>query len=200
MAPHNLPVQSTPFIGREKELAEITQLLADPTCRLLTLVGPGGSGKTRLAIQAAAQRLDSFADGVYFIPLAPLDSADHIVLTILNALDLGSGASEGPSQQLIDFLRHRQLLLVMDNFEHLLEGAALVADILEAAPAVKFLTTSREALNLQEEWVRHVKGMIFPDGQQAEPIEDYSAVQLFVERARLSSHHERGSPPRMKMK
>jgi predicted ATPase/DNA-binding CsgD family transcriptional regulator len=184
MATHNLPAQSTPFIGREKELAEIAQLLADPACRLLTLVGPGGSGKTRLAIQAAVQCLDSFADGVYFIPLTPLDSADYIVPTTLNALELGFGTKEDPRQQLIDFLHHRCLLLVMDNFEHLLEGAALVADILEAAPAVKVLTTSREALNLQEEWVRHLKGMNFPDGQQVEHIEDYSAVQLFVERAR----------------
>jgi predicted ATPase/DNA-binding CsgD family transcriptional regulator len=184
MATHNLPTQSTPFIGRDKELAEIAQLLADRACRLLTLVGPGGSGKTRLTIQAAAQSLDVFSDGVYFVPLAPLDSAGHIVPATLNALELGFGASQDPKQQLLDFLRHRHLLLVMDNFEHVLEGAALVADVLEAAPDVKVLTTSREALNLQEEWVRQVRGMNFPDGQQAEHIEDYSAIQLFVERAR----------------
>ncbi|MHB8751769.1 MAG: ATP-binding protein, partial [Aggregatilineales bacterium] len=183
MPTHNLPTQSSAFIGRTKELAAIGQVLADPQCRLLTLVGPGGSGKTRLAIQVVAQQADDFPQGVYFVPLAPLSVPDSIVPALAGTVGLYFDGSGTPERQLLDFLSNKRLLLVMDNFEHLLEGAHLVVDILEAAPEVKILATSREALNLQEEWVRRVDGLHFPASGQIENIEGYSAVRLFVERA-----------------
>src|SRR5579864_4058079 len=184
MPTHNLPAQSTPFIGRTAELAEIGQLLADPTCQLLTLVGPGGSGKTRLAIQVAAQKSADFPQGVYFVPLAPLSVPDNIVSAAAGVLGLSFDGSDTPKQQLLHFLRKKRALLLMDNFEHLLEGAAFVAEMLEAAPALKILVTSREALNIQEEWVRRVDGLHFPVGAEVENAQGYSAIWLFVERAR----------------
>src|SRR5262249_27630846 len=153
-------------------------------CQLLTLVGPGGSGKTRLAIEIAGRKLEDFPNGVYLVPLAPLSSADNIVPSIAHSVTLDLGGGDDPRQGLLDYLRHNHLLLVLDNFEHLLAGAELVADILNDAPEVKILVTSREALNLQEEWVRQVNGMRFPDTEVTERIEDFSAVKLFVERAR----------------
>ncbi len=184
MTTHNLPVQSTPFIGRERELAEIAALLADPACRLLTLVGPGGIGKTRLALEVASQEPAHFRDEVHFVPLAPLNSADHIVPAIMTALTLHFDSSDAPRQRLCAYLADKHLLLVLDNFEHLLDGRDLVAELLASAPDLKILTTSREVLNLQEEWVRQVKGMPFPESTPAEAVETYEAVQLFVERAR----------------
>ena len=118
---HNLPTQPTPFIGREAELAKIAQLLGDPACRLLTLVGPGGSGKTRLALEAAS-RLDANAckHGIFFVSLAPLSSVDAIVPTVADVLGFQFFGGGTPQQQLLDFLRQRNLLLIMDNYEHLL--------------------------------------------------------------------------------
>jgi predicted ATPase/DNA-binding CsgD family transcriptional regulator len=181
---HNLPGQTTPFIGRAEEVAEIAMLLADPSCRLLTLLGPGGSGKTRLAIEVASQQVDAFPHGVYFVPLAPLGAAESIVPALASILELYFDASTPPRQQLLDYLSRKHLLLVQDNFEHLLDGADLVAEILESAPGVKILVTSREALSLQEEWVRRVEGLRFPAGNRIEYLEDFSAIRLFTERAR----------------
>ncbi|MHB8624970.1 MAG: LuxR C-terminal-related transcriptional regulator [Aggregatilineales bacterium] len=184
MTTHKLPTQSSPFIGRTKELTEIAQLLADPACRLLTLVGPGGSGKTRLAIQVAAQQSEGFPQGVYFVPLAPLSAAENLVPALASVIGLYFDGGDTPKQQLLDYLSKKRLLLVMDNFEHLLEGVDLVAEVLDAAPEAKILVTSREALNLAEEWVRRVEGLHFPASRQVENIEGYSAIRLFVERAR----------------
>src|ERR1700690_281303 len=128
----SLPQLVTPFIGRTHEIAEIGQVLADPACRLLTLVGPGGSGKTRLSNEVAAPQSDAFPNGVYFIPLAPLDSVESIVPTIATTLGLSLGAGESPTNQLLTYLRDRRLLLVLDNFEHLLAGTPLVTQIVEA--------------------------------------------------------------------
>src|SRR5258706_2820351 len=151
MVTHNLPRQATPFIGRSTEVAELAQLLVDPACQLLTLVGPGGSGKTRLAIEIAGRKLEYFPSGIYFVPLAPLSSPDHIVPSVAHAVALDFGGGDDPRQGLLDYLRHKHLLLVMDNFEHLLAGADLIADILDTAPEGKILATSRATLNLQEE-------------------------------------------------
>lgn len=181
--PHNLPVQSTPFLGREKELAETTKLLRDPSCRLLTLIGPGGIGKTRLALQAAAERIEDFSHGVYFIPLAPLISFDFLISTIADALKFSFYSKEDEKTQLINYLREKEMLLIMDNFEHLMQGASVIAEILNAAPNVKILVTSRELLNLKGEWVLQVDGMEVPPGEQID-IEGYSAVQLFFHSAR----------------
>ncbi len=181
--PHNLPVQSTPFLGREEELAEIVRLLKDPTCRLLTLIGPGGIGKTRLAIQTAAEKIEDFQHGVYFIPLAPLTAPEFLVSGLAQALNYSFYPAADEKTQLIDYLREKEMLLILDNFEHLTGGAGIIAEILSHAPRIKILVTSRELLNLQGEWVLTIKGMSFP-GSSAVSIEDYGAVQLFLANAR----------------
>jgi predicted ATPase/DNA-binding CsgD family transcriptional regulator len=182
---HNLPPQPTPFIGREPEIAEIVELLQDENCRLLTMLGPGGIGKTRLSIESISRLTKSdFEHGVFYVPLAPLTSAENIVTTVINVLGIMIGDDGTPQEELVKFLSGRNLLLVMDNFEHVLEGADLVADILTNALDVKVLVTSREPLNLQEEWVWHVKGMRFPENATTDDIDRYSALRLFLDRAK----------------
>ena len=177
-----LPSQSTSFIGREAEIAEISTLLADPACRLLTLTGLGGIGKTRLAIAVAQQMQEAFPDGIYFVPLQPLQQSDQILPAILNVLNLK--AVQNPQADLLAYLAHKQLLLILDNFEHLLDGVDLLANILNATSRVKILTTSREALRLQEEWLRQIHGLDYPDGMTSSAVNQFSAVQLFIERAK----------------
>jgi predicted ATPase/DNA-binding SARP family transcriptional activator len=198
---HNLPTQTSLFIGRESELADIKGLLlGEPACRLLSLIGPGGIGKTRLALAAAARIRDSFPDGVYFVSLVPVGKVELIVPTIAKALNFNFHGRTNPKELLLDYLRQKELLLVVDNFEHLLDGAHLLAEILRYAPGVTLLATSRERLNLQEEWVLEVRGLPFPDGDDrtsevaatlhptatSEALTSYSAVQLFMQRARQS--------------
>ena len=184
MKNHNLPHQSTSFIGRETELAEIDALLSDPTCRLLTLVGSGGIGKTRLALRAAADLLPQFAHGVYFVPLTPVDSADMIASAIASAIQLSFFGAEDLHTQVFDYLRDKHLLLLLDNFEHLLDGVDLLIAILESAPNVKLVVTSRERLNVREEWTLALRGLSFPEASADLALEHYSAVQLFTTRAR----------------
>jgi len=184
MRGHNLPAQATSFVGRQGELAEIAGLLADPRCRLLVLVGPGGIGKTRLAIEAAAALPGDFADGVYFVPLQSVAAPEFIGPAVAQAIGFSFYGSDDPREQLFDYLRDRQMLLVVDNVEHLLPGGELLAELLARAPDVKLLVTSREVLGLREEWVRPVRGLAFPPGEGAAPAGSYSAVQLFAERAR----------------
>jgi predicted ATPase/DNA-binding SARP family transcriptional activator/uncharacterized protein HemY len=188
---HNLPVEVTPFFDREQDLAEIRYLLLDkPGCRLLTLVGPGGIGKTRLAAQAAMQALHAFPHGIFMVPLAPIDSTDLLVPTIADVLRLPFRGRAEPKVQLLNYLREKEVLLVLDNFEHVLEGACLLADMLYAAPGIKLLVTSRERLKLREEWVREIGGLPYPIEEEMKTIqagaalEDYPAVSLFLENAR----------------
>jgi predicted ATPase/DNA-binding CsgD family transcriptional regulator len=189
MSVNNLPSQPTSFIGREKELAEVAALLADPNCRLLTLVGAGGMGKTRLAIQAAADQHPHFADGIYFVPLAPVSSPHLLPAAIAEALQISFFRSEDPRIQIVRYLSQKHLLLVMDNFEHLLDGARLLAELLQAAPNLKILVTSRERLNLQEEWLLSLDGLSYPTASFADALENYSAIQLFIQRARQVKTH-----------
>ncbi len=181
---HNLPIQATPLIGRETELAEITdRLLNDPDCRLLTLVGPGGIGKTRLALQAATQALDQFEDGVFFVSFEAITAAGTIASTILRAVLSTVPDQKDPDAQLLDYVRDKNTLLVLDNLEHLLEGATLIGALLAAAPAAKIIVTSRERLHLQWEWLYEVHGLDYP--REAEDVvESYSAVKLFLQTAR----------------
>ncbi len=184
MTTHNLPRQSTSFVGRNKELAEIRTLLEDPACQLVTLLGSGGIGKTRLAIEAGADQLPRYPHGVYFVPLSPVGSPALMVSAIASALQVSFHGAEDTSSQIISYLAEKQMLLIMDNFEHLLEGANLLIAIVEAATDVKFLVTSRERLNIQEEWVLALEGLSFPEGEANQPLEAYGAVQLFEQRAR----------------
>ncbi len=181
--PHNLPLQITSFIGREEELAEIGRLLTNPACRLVSLVGPGGIGKTRLAIQSAAQHVDAFRHGACYAALAALSSPDFVISTLADALKFSFHGSLDAKVQMMNFLREKEMLLVMDNFEHLTGATPLIVDILQNAPQVKTLVTSRERLNLQGEWSLEVGGLKYPRDGRHEGGADYSAVKLFLESA-----------------
>lgn len=186
--------QTTFFVGRGTELDDIAGLMNNPLCRLLTLTGPGGIGKTQLAIEAAQRQNSIFPDGFCFIPLQSLNSHEFIVSALVGGLGFPVSPSNDLFEQLLDYLREKSLLLVMDNFEHLLEGIHLLSDILVHAPHVKILTTSRERLNLTEEWVYEVGGLAFPTDDSQLEIERYSAVQLFVQNARRVHHSFRLTP------
>ena len=185
-APLNLPFQPTPFVGRVAELREITRILGDTTCHLLTLLGPGGVGKTRLAIEATARQAQAFDDGAAFVALASVGTPNQIVSAIGDALNISFSGQPDPTTYLLGYLRERHMLLVLDNFEHLLDGAELVHDILQHAPSVTTLVTSRARLNLQAEWLFDVEGLSYPSANSpggSQRLADYSAVQLFVQRA-----------------
>ena len=182
--PGNLPGMLTPFIGREPELTALSLLLEDPQCRLLTLVGLGGIGKTRLAIEIAARHKDLFPDGAWFVSLAPINSSGLLVPTIADALGFRFQDPTKPRDQLLNYLREKEALLVLDNVEHLLDGVYLFGEILESSPQVKLLVTSRERLNLLSEWVFEIHGLPVPTSDKAERFEEYSSVALFVQSAR----------------
>lgn len=188
MTTYNFPFQSTPFIGREKDVSNILDTLADPACSLLTLLGPGGIGKTRLALRVARERHEQFAAGATFVDLQPVDSAEFLPAAIADALELPLSGQQEQETQLRRYLSSRQMLLLLDNFEHVLpSGAEVAGRILADAPNVKLLVTSREALRLHQEWLYPLRGLSFPDNDQTVQDSDlaqYGAVELFVEQAR----------------
>jgi len=183
----NLPVPPTPLIGRSTEVAEISKLLGDASCRLLTLLGPGGIGKTRLALHVASAHTAAFADGVTFVALDTVDTLQQMIAAIGDALGLALMGATDPVTHLLGELRERHMLLILDNFEHFLAGADLVSELLAYAPHISVLATSRERLNLQAEWLFNVGGLAYPsedlDDSASSALANYSAVQLFVQRA-----------------
>jgi predicted ATPase/DNA-binding XRE family transcriptional regulator len=199
----NLPAQLTPFFGRTAEIVELTQHLTNPAARLITIVGPGGMGKTRLALEVARLMFDlhtppdltsnqassikhqTYSDGVYFVALAPIRAPEHIVSAIAEAINLRFQADTRlPKQQLLDYLRHKHLLLVLDNFEHLKSGAELMLEYLHECPVLRLLVTSREQLQLSSETLFVLESMALPAAATLPDVLSYSAVQLFVETAR----------------
>ncbi|HJS29949.1 MAG TPA: BTAD domain-containing putative transcriptional regulator, partial [Anaerolineales bacterium] len=188
----HLPLLPTPFIGRRPDVDRLKALMKDADVRLLTLTGPGGAGKTRLSIQAASELEEAFPDGVFFAVLAPVQTELGAIQTIARVIGFPFlRDEESPRQQLLDFLCEKQLLLILDNFEHLIEAVGLVRDILAAATGVKLVITSRVRLNLQGEQLYPVGGMSLPDAFEVsgwdtpiEQAESFSGVQLFIDRAR----------------
>ncbi|MDQ4078412.1 MAG: helix-turn-helix domain-containing protein, partial [Chloroflexota bacterium] len=183
----NFPVYLTPFLGREQEQAELARLLAAPGYRLITLLGPGGIGKTRLAVEVAGQCM-VFSDGVVFVPLAPINEPHAIVPAIADALAFTFSGTTDLSSQLLNHLRDKELLIVLDNMEHLLGAeditVELVGQILAQAPHVKVLTTSRERLKMQAEWVVEVEGLPVPPDDPPQKMADFPAFTLFLEHAK----------------
>ncbi len=182
---NNLPQQLTSFVGRETEIAAVERLLAD--ARLLTLTGPGGAGKTRLALQVAAETVDQYPDGVWLVELAPLSDPALVPQEIASALDIREEAGRALAQTLVEQLSARQLLLVLDNCEHLVEACAQLADRLtRACPQLKILASSRERLGVAGEITYAVPSLSLPTCDPIPPLEtllQYEAVRLFVERA-----------------
>jgi predicted ATPase/class 3 adenylate cyclase/DNA-binding CsgD family transcriptional regulator/Tfp pilus assembly protein PilF len=188
-SPHNLPIQATPFIGREQQIEILCTRILGPDVRLLTLTGPGGTGKTRLALQAAAELLDNFADGVFVVSLAPLGHPDLVPSAIAQALEVKETGGRPIVAVLKNFLRAKRLLLVLDNFEHLLDAALVVTELLGAAPRMKVLVTSRAVLHLYGEHEFPVPPLALPDhraGSSAAHVAQFEAVRLFAERAQAA--------------
>jgi serine/threonine protein kinase len=183
---HNLPMQLTNFVGRTKELAELSQLLQNDNVRLVTIVAQGGMGKSRLALEVARQNLQVFADGVYFIELAPLSEPESIVQALIDATrcPFAPDANRTRTQQLVEFLAEKDMLLVLDNFEHLMAGASIVSAILSATTQVRILATSRQRLNQSNENIVLLEPMPYPDWLTPEDAMNYDAFQLFVQAAR----------------
>lgn len=188
---HQLPLPLSPFVGRTAEVEQLFALLQEPTCRLLTLVGPGGIGKSRLALQVAAQAADDgptrFPDGVFFVAATAMTALADLVPAIAVTLGLQFAGHLPVETQLLTYLRPRRLLLLLDNFEQLVTEAATLSTWLQQTPGLHLLVTSRERLNLYDEWLFPVEGLSLPPHVPGENDPDpahYAAVQLFVQRAR----------------
>jgi predicted ATPase/class 3 adenylate cyclase len=182
----NLPLQPTPLIGRDREVAEVRDRLRQADLRLLTLTGPGGIGKTRLALQVAADMLDDFADGVFFVNLAPIADVHLVACSIAQVLGVCEAGGQPMLARLQGELRAKQLLLVLDNFEQIAPAAPLIAELVAACAHVKVLVTSRQVLHLRGEKEFPVSPLALPDLAQvssAAALSQYAAVALFIQRA-----------------
>jgi predicted ATPase/Tfp pilus assembly protein PilF len=186
--PHNLPLQPNPFVGREKELEAVQSLLTSEQVRVLSLTGVGGTGKTRLSLQAAANLIERFPDGVFFVDLSAIDSAAHVIPMIARTLEVRETGARPLAALLQDALRDKRMLLILDNFEQVMAGVPHVVDLLAACPALKILVTSREALHIRAERVFRVPPLTVPKRREAREmspsrVSQYEAVSLFVDRA-----------------
>jgi predicted ATPase/class 3 adenylate cyclase len=184
---NNLPLQPTPLVGREKEVSEVCDLLRGDETRLLTLTGPGGIGKTRLALQAAADHLDDFSDGAFLVPLATLTEAELLLPTVAETLGVRESGEQPLDESLKDYLSERRVLLVLDNFEQVLGAAPTVTELLAGAPGLKVLATSRAPLGLYGEKEYAVPPLSVPDVRHLpdlKTLSQYEAVRLFIERAK----------------
>jgi predicted ATPase len=179
---HNLPSTPTAFVGREQEMRELLRLITETETKLITILAAGGMGKTRLAL-AVAHKLSatSFPDGLYFVPLQPLSSSDHLVNTIGNYSNY-QFQQDGRSakQQVLDYLQEKQLILLLDNFEHLLSAASFISELLQTAPQVKILVTSRERLNIYGETIFAISGLSYSEDTR----KPNDALKLFEYNAR----------------
>jgi predicted ATPase/class 3 adenylate cyclase len=184
---NNLPLQATPLVGREREVEAVYGLLRSSETRLLTLLGPGGTGKTRVGLQVAAELADGFEDGVFFVPIATITDPTLVAPTIARVLGLSEGGAQPLEELLEGYLRDRQTLLLLDNLEQVLEAAPIVERLLSNAPNLKILTTSRIPLGLYGEYEFPVPPLSLPDPDSLPSLEyltEYEAIRLFVERAR----------------
>jgi predicted ATPase/transcriptional regulator with XRE-family HTH domain len=184
---HNLPIQLTSFLGRERELSVANRFVRGADVRLLTVIGAGGAGKTRFAVHLAMDALDGFRDGACFVSLAPVDSVEQIGPAIARALGAPDSDRRNAPVALVELLQNQDLLLLLDNFEHLLPAAAILVELLRACPHLKLLVTSRAALRVSGEQVFPLSPLPLPDLAQLPPLEELArnpAVALFEDRAR----------------
>src|SRR5215204_1538623 len=187
---NNLPIQPTPLLGREREVAEIADLLRRSDVRLLTLTGTGGTGKTRLALQSAAELIDEFEDGVFFVPLAPVSDPHLVTSALAGALSVSESAGRVLEEDLSDYLSDKELLLVLDNFEQVVDAAPLVGELLSGCPNLKVLVTSRTSLRIYGEHEYAVRPLALPDLSHLPPIgtlREYEAIRLFTVRAHAAN-------------
>jgi len=185
--PHNIPAQTSPLIGREEEIREIRELVLDPSIRLVTLLGPGGTGKTRLALHVAAEQIDAFPDGVFIVNLAPIREPALLPETILEVWGLRPEEEEPAMRTLTSYLEEQELLLILDNFEQIVDGAPMVDQLLRSAPGLTVLVTSQASLRLRAEQEYPVPPLRLPDvgeDRNVESLQANEAVALFEERAR----------------
>jgi len=185
-SPNNLPLQPTPFLGREKEIHALQELLLRESSRLVTLTGPGGVGKTRLGLQVAAELAEHFPDGTWFVSLAPISDPDLVIPTISQVLGLSEARDQTPLEHLKNALQEKKMLLLLDNFEQVVSSATSVADLLARCPHLKVLVTSREELHVRAEREYPVPALLLPDMKHLPDLlalSQYEAVALFIERA-----------------
>lgn len=182
---YDLPEKLTPFIGRERELREIGALLGEPNCRLITIIGPGGVGKSRLAVEAARAHYAAFPDGEFYLSLAGFEAAESVIPGLVEVMQIGVGTSTDPRDWLLTFLRDKKALLILDNFEHILEATEILNDILRTASRLQVLATSRVSLRLPGETRYMLSGMRVPLESVTENLNDYAGVKMFVNCAQM---------------
>jgi predicted ATPase len=186
-AQSKLPIFPTSFVGREHEIEVLVNTLLDPACRLVTLTGLGGIGKTRFAVEVARRLEARFSDGVYYFPMAGVSLPESILPTIADGIGLVFSGPAEPLLQVVTFLRNKQCLLIFDNMEHLLDGWMILEEILRQAPDIKLLLISRAQLQLLWEWIFELQDLPIPEALEVSNQETNSAVLLFLQRARQAA-------------